>query len=180
MFTAGDNSGNAGRRFYGLEPLGIQVTNEYIANDASKSTYWSMIGLSDQAAGGTFTVKSSRIIGGGYQNVTWAYENLAPGTPTYTNPYANAIAAENSLPGSHSDVWFGAITNPNIAGYTDSISYSPGDTVNFKVDSANAGFTVEVFRQAYYGYPAFGGKRMKRFGKVDIPSEAFTVMLKRD
>ena len=25
-----------------------------------------------------------------------------------------------------------------------------------------------------------GKKRMKRFGKVDIPSEAFTVMLKRD
>ena len=27
---------------------------------------------------------------------------------------------------------------------------------------------------------AKGKKRMKRFGKVDIPSEAFTVMLKRD
>ena len=27
---------------------------------------------------------------------------------------------------------------------------------------------------------ARGKKRMKRFGKVDIPSEAFTVMLKRD
>jgi GTP-binding protein LepA len=27
---------------------------------------------------------------------------------------------------------------------------------------------------------AKGKKRMKRFGKVDIPAEAFTVMLKRD
>ena len=27
---------------------------------------------------------------------------------------------------------------------------------------------------------AKGKKRMKRFGKVDIPSEAFTVMLKRN
>ena len=27
---------------------------------------------------------------------------------------------------------------------------------------------------------AKGKQRMKRFGKVDIPSEAFTVMLKRD
>jgi GTP-binding protein LepA len=27
---------------------------------------------------------------------------------------------------------------------------------------------------------AKGKKRLKRFGKVDIPAEAFTVMLKRD
>ena len=27
---------------------------------------------------------------------------------------------------------------------------------------------------------ARGKKRMKRFGKVDIPSEAFTIMLRRD
>jgi hypothetical protein len=159
MFTVADNSNDPGRKFYGLEPLGLQVTNEYIANDPAKSTYWSMIGMSDQAAAGTFTVKSSRIIGGGYQNVTWAYENLAPGTPTYTNPYANKTAEENSLPGSRSPVWFGASTNANIAGYTDSISYSPGDTVNFKIYSNNVGFTVEIFRQGYYGYPAFGAKR---------------------
>ena len=159
MFTVNEDANVAGRKFWGLEPLGKQYSNEYIAPDASKSIYWSMIGLSDQLSAGTFAMKSSRIVGGNYQNVVWAYENLAPGTPTYTNPYPNAIAAENSLPGSQSGVWFGATTNANIAGYTDSLSYSPGDTVNFKVDSNNVGFDVEIFRHGYYGYVSFGAKR---------------------
>jgi hypothetical protein len=159
MFTVNEDANVAGRKFWGLEPLGKQYSNEYIAPDASKSIYWSMIGLSDQLSAGTFSAKSSRIVGGNYQNVVWAYENLAPGTPTYANPYPNAIAAENSLPGSQQAAWFGATTNANIAGYTDSLSYSPGDTVNFKVDSNNVGFDVEVFRHGYYGYVTFGAKR---------------------
>ena len=54
---------------------------------------------------------------------------------------------------------------------------------------------IGAYRKDVTGYPyggdvsrkkkllakqARGKKRMKRFGKVDIPSEAFTVMLKRD
>ena len=159
MFTVNEDTNNAARKFWGLEPAGKQFSNEYISPDASKSIYWSMIGVSDQLSAGTFSAKSSRIVGGNYQNVVWAYENLAPGTPTYANPYPNAIAVENSLPGSQSGVWFGATTNSNIAGYTDLLSYNPGDTVNFKVDSNNVGFDVEVFRHGYYGYPSFGAKR---------------------
>ena len=159
MFTVNEDANVAGRKFWGLEPLGKQYANEYVAPDASKSIYWSMIGLSDQLSAGTFSAKSSRIVGGNYQNVIWAYENLAPGTPTYTSPYANAIAAENSLPGSQQGIWYGATTNSNIAGYTDKLSYSAGDTVNFKVDSNNVGFNVEIFRHGYYGYVTFGAKR---------------------
>lgn len=159
MFTVNEDTNAAGRKFWGLEPAGKQYANEYVAPDASKSIYWSMIGLSDQLSAGTFAAKSSRIVGGNYQNVIWAYENLAPGTPTYANPYPNAIAVENSLPGSQQGSWFGATTNANIAGYTDSLSYNPGDTVNFKVDSNNVGFDVEIFRHGYYGYVSFGAKR---------------------
>jgi hypothetical protein len=118
-----------------------------------------MIAVSDQSSAGTFSAKSSRIIGGAYQNVIWAYEDLTPATPTYASPYPNTIAAENSLPGSRSAVWYGATTNANIAGYTDAMSYSPGDTVNFKVDSNNVGFNVEIFRHGFYGYNTFGAKR---------------------
>lgn len=159
MFTVNEDANVAARKFWGLEPLGKQYANEYNGMDASKSIYWSMVGLSDQLSAGTFAAKSSRIVGGNYQNVIWAYENLAPGTPTYASPYPNAIAAENSLPGSQQGAWFGATTNANIAGYTDSLSYSPGDTVNFKVDSNNVAFDVEVFRHGYYGYISFGAKR---------------------
>ena len=161
MFTAGDTFSDPGRKFYGLEPLGKILINEYIINDPSKSTYWSMIGISDQSAAGTFIVKSSRIVNGagGFQNVVWSYEDLDPGTPTYANPYPNVIAAENSLPGSRSAVWFGATIDAHIVGYTDAISYSPGDTVNFNIDSQNTGFDVEVFRHGHYGYLSFGAKR---------------------
>lgn len=159
MFTVDETVNTAARKFFGFEPLGKQFVNEYVNPDTSKIKYWSMIGVSDQASAGTFSAKSSRIIGGAYQNVVWAYEDLSGGTPTYANPYANAIAAENSLPGSRSAVWFGATTNANIAGYTDLMSYSPGDTVNFKVDSNNVGFNVEIFRHGFYGYNTFGAKR---------------------
>src|SRR5882757_5536127 len=128
-------------QFWGFEPLGKQYVNEFIHTDpGSGAHYWSLIGVSDQASAGTFTGKTSSFIGGNQQSVIWAYEDLAPGTPTYTNPYDNVIAAENSLPGSYWDQWFGATTHPNIAGYTDQMSYSPGDTANFKVDSNNVGF----------------------------------------
>ncbi len=158
MFTAADNFSTAARKFWGMEPVGRQDANEYIQNDPSKSKYWSMIGISDQNTPGTFTGISSHVQGSTHQSVIWAYENLDTGTPTYTNPYPTAIAAENSRPGSLYASWFGGDTSPNIAGYTDSISYLPGDTVNFKVDSNNVGFIVQIYRVGGYGYVAFAGK----------------------
>lgn len=167
MFTSGDDSPLVTHKFFGLEPVGKQYSNEAIQTDPSKTKYWSMIGLSDQLSAGTFNGRSSLATAQNCQHVLCAYENLAPGTPTYVNPYANAIAAENSLPGSLSGSWFGVRTSTNIAGYTDAISYAPGDTVNFKIDSDNAGFNVEIFRQGFYGYPSFGAKH-----KSTVPGSA--------
>lgn len=175
MFTDADPIANPARRFYGLEPLGKIISNEYITTDPAWSIYWSMIGISDQNTAGTFAAKSSRIVSSRLQNVVWAYENLSPGTPTYANPYSNAIAAENSLPGSRSGVWFGATTHANIAGYTDAISYAPGDTVSFKIDSNNIGFNIEVFRQGYYGYILFGAKRKATFSGAPAVQPAPTI-----
>lgn len=167
MFTVGDTSANiaAGNdQFWGLSPLGKQFANDGITNDPSKSLYWSMIGVSDQSNAGIYQGLTSCIISGGaVQSIVCAYPDLSNGTPSYANPYANAIAAENSLPGTYYSNWLASAagaTNPNISGYTDSMSYQPGDTVNFKVYSNNVGFTVQITRAGYYGYVVFGGRNV--------------------
>ena len=88
-----------------------------------------------------------------------AYENAGADI----NPaFSNAIVKENSLPGTHRSNWFlGANgTNSTIAGYTDKTSYSAGDTVNFKVDSTNNPFRVEVYRLGFYGNEQLGARNV--------------------
>lgn len=160
MFTAATGT-QPSNQFWGVEPLAKQYVNVFNAPDPAHAQYWSLIALSDQAGAGTFNGQSSRTVTAQeHQSVMWAYTDNQPGTPTYANPYANYIAAENSLPGSLNSVWFGVTTNANIAGFTDAMSYAPGDTINFKVDSNNVGFTIEVTRLGYYGYASFGGRRL--------------------
>ncbi|HEY9470894.1 MAG TPA: N,N-dimethylformamidase beta subunit family domain-containing protein, partial [Propionibacteriaceae bacterium] len=125
-------------------------------NDGPGATkYWAQVGLADVAPG-SYTCKSSRIIGS-FQAACWAYTDTSD-VPSHA-PYPNPVVAENTLPGSKFSTWFGATTNANIAGFTNAISYTPGDTVQFKVDSGTAPFDVEVFRAGYYGYLLFGAKR---------------------
>lgn len=161
MFTLNESvtSPPATNQMFGFEPLGKQYANEFIGTDPTKSLYWTLIGVSDLASAGTYAAKTSGINAGtGQQSCVWAYENLDTGTPTYTNPYANAIAEENSLPGQLQPSWFGPGMASTVAGYTDNMSYAPGDTVNFKVDSFNTAFTVEIYRCGFYGYALFGAK----------------------
>ncbi|HEX7963007.1 MAG TPA: DUF4082 domain-containing protein [Candidatus Saccharimonadales bacterium] len=164
MFTASDTiSPVAVRKFWGLYPLGKQFENNFNAPDATKSKYWSMIGVSDQSAAlSNVSAVSSRVFSNGeHQSCAWAYQDLSGGTPTYSNPYPNAMATENSLPGDLYSSWSGNSTSSNIAGYTDAMSYAPGDTVNFKVDSLNNAFTVEIYRFGHYNYFAFGARQYK-------------------
>jgi hypothetical protein len=162
MFTSTEGSSTppAVNQLWGFEPLGKQFANGFIFPDTSKSTkYWSLIGVSDQASAGTFAAKSSiRTAGNPHQSVTWAYQDLTPGTPSYTNPYLNKIAEENSLPGQLRSTWGGVRNHATIAGYTDRMSYAPGSAVNFKVDSFNNAFNIEVYRIGFYNYAAFGGR----------------------
>ena len=160
MFTSGDidTSPVEVERFWGFQPIGKQFSNEYIYADTSKTKYWSMIALSDQASAGTFSTQTSRSQAGNtHQSVVVAYEDLDLAHPTYA-PYSNPIAAENSLPGDYYTTWFGNGTDGGIAGYTDSMSYLPGQTVNFKVDSLGNNFEVRIYRTGFYNYLTFGGR----------------------
>lgn len=75
-------------------------------------------------------------------------------------PPANAIVAENSLPGIWNSNWFlGELgTNAGICGYADKLSYSPGQTVNFKVNSNDSPYRVEIYRLGHYGWDSFGAR----------------------
>lgn len=83
-------------------------------------------------------------------------------------PYPNIIARENSLPGSLRDNWFLGVagTNNTIAGYTDKTSYSPSETVNFKVDSTNNPFRVEIYRLGYYGAEQIGARNINGLAHI--------------
>ncbi|HSX16873.1 MAG TPA: N,N-dimethylformamidase beta subunit family domain-containing protein [Patescibacteria group bacterium] len=161
MFTLDESSSTPSptNKMFGFEPLGKQFANEFILPDPTKTKYWSLIAVSDQLSAGTFAAATSGInTGTGQQSCVWAYQNLAPGTPSYTNPYANKTAEENSLPGQLEATWFGITTDGTISGYTDAMSYAAGDTVNFKVDSGNSAFSVAIYRVGFYGYELFGAK----------------------
>ena len=180
MFTVGDNTGitTPQRQFWGLSPLGKQFEGDGINTDPTKSLYWSMIGASDQTSAGTFNVQSASILfGNTHQSVAWAYQDLSGGVPSYP-AYPNAIAAENSLPGIYYSTWFASAssaTSPNISGFTDSQSYSPGSTVNFKVFSNNVGFNVIITRLGYYGYFIFSGRTVTTVAGTPVVQPAPTV-----
>lgn len=179
MFTLNESSSTppATNKMFGFEPFGKQFANEFILNDPARSSkYWSLIGISDQTSAGTFAAKTSGInTGNGQQSCVWAYENLEPGTPSYANPYVNKIAEENSLPGQLEGAWFGVSTDPSVAGYTDNTSYAAGDTVNFKVDSSNSAFSIDIYRSGFYGYTLFGARLQTTVTGTPVVQPAPTV-----
>lgn len=86
----------------------------------------------------------------------------ASGLPTVTAP-ANPVAGENSLPGDDQANWFPGLnggTNSTIAGFADKLSYLPGDTVSFKVDSTGNPFRVEIRRLGWYGWETAGARNV--------------------
>jgi N,N-dimethylformamidase beta subunit-like protein len=75
----------------------------------------------------------------------------------------NATVRENSMPGTVNGNWFLGTNNNSgtIAGYTDSQSYQPGDTVHWKADTASAdAFRVELYRLGHYGWESFGARNV--------------------
>jgi len=76
----------------------------------------------------------------------------AQGTPGPCDPPNNAIVCENSKPGNPSTQWdVDGIGDDTIQGFTTDISYAPGDTVHFKVDTEATGFRLYIYRLGYYG-----------------------------
>jgi hypothetical protein len=148
----------ANRRWWGMSPLGNVTVNAH-NNGAGTNKFWHQIGISDLDAAGTFHARSSLITAAaGYQAACWAYSDTS-GVDTYVHE-ANPIKAEGSLPGTWRTQWYGTSTHVEISGYTDKTSYLPGTTVNFKVDSENVGFNVEIHRCGGYGHYYFGARRI--------------------
>ena len=68
-----------------------------------------------------------------------------------TSP-ANAVVAENCLPGSPASQWdVSGAGDPSIQGFTTSFSIQPGDTVHFKIATDAVAYTIDIYRIGYYG-----------------------------
>ena len=83
----------------------------------------------------------------------------AQGTPGPCDPPNNAIVCENSKTGNPASQWdVNGIGDDTIQGFTTDISYAPGDTVHFKVDTAATGFRLDIYRLGYYA--GLGARKM--------------------
>src|SRR5688572_5703489 len=68
------------------------------------------------------------------------------------DPPANAIVAENCLPGAPRTEWdIAGAGSTNIQGFTTDFSVAKGEIVNFKVDVDPAGpYRLDIYRLGYY------------------------------
>ena len=66
---------------------------------------------------------------------------------------SNAIEAENCLPGTPQSTWDVSSRNagdPTIQGFADQISVNVGQTINFKINTSAAAYTIDIYRMGYY------------------------------
>ncbi len=71
--------------------------------------------------------------------------------PGPCDPPNNAIVCENSKTGNPASEWdVNGIGDATIQGFADDISYAPGDTVHFKVDTTAPAFQLDIYRLGYY------------------------------
>ena len=75
---------------------------------------------------------------------------------------ANAIEAENCLPGNPPSDWqiIGS-GDPTIQGFATDISVNAGQTINFKINTDSANYVIEIYRMGYYG--GLGARRIAVF-----------------
>ncbi|HEY3750305.1 MAG TPA: DUF4082 domain-containing protein [Pseudonocardiaceae bacterium] len=64
-------------------------------------------------------------------------------------PVVNPVACENTQPGTPD--WQVNSDDPSIAGFTTDISSTAGSTVQFKVSTTAATYSIFIFRLGYYG-----------------------------
>ncbi len=63
----------------------------------------------------------------------------------------NAIVLENQLPGNPASEWdVAGGGDASIAGFAADISYAPGETVDFKIDTAATDYRLDVYRLGWY------------------------------
>lgn len=160
---------SAANRFRQCGPFGTILVND-AEQDASGSTkviyqgaefdLYSTKSFPATNSAGTYAPTAT------YQLATTCFASCAYFTDTSgvttVASSGNNIVDENTLPGADNSIWYlnTAGTNATIAGYCDQCSYSPGDTVNFKVDSTSHTFSVTVFRLGFYGYDNFSARQV--------------------
>lgn len=65
---------------------------------------------------------------------------------------ANAIEAENCLPGTPQSDWdVSGAGDPSIQGFATDISVNVGQTISFKIKTDAAAYTIDIYRMGYYG-----------------------------
>nr|WP_051973007.1 N,N-dimethylformamidase beta subunit family domain-containing protein [Cryobacterium sp. MLB-32] len=82
---------------------------------------------------------------------------IAPGpsataaTAACTAPISNAIACENSLPGTPASAWNVSGTgDTSIQGYSTAMSVNVGETVGFKILTPALSYRIDILRLGYY------------------------------
>jgi hypothetical protein len=78
----------------------------------------------------------------------------AAGATTPANPAscANPIVCENELPGTPESDWdMSGGEGSTLYGYADPFSVPIGGTINFKIDSPEPSYKVDIYRMGYYG-----------------------------
>lgn len=169
-------------RFRQLGPLGVIHAAGGTQNTISASgshLYASGIADVDQNGSwpvtnvaGQYQAESVYITGGTVYAGQAVYAN---GNTTNINPApVNDIVAENSLPGVHYLNWFLGSdgTSAGICGYADNLSYAPGGTASFKVDSADGPFRVEIYRLGHYGWDFYGARQVAPFISGTVVGQA--------
>jgi hypothetical protein len=166
---------NTTRRWRQFGPIGRLKTFDALQPGANSEFIWAA-GMADvdetksypeNLTTGQYRATSQFIASSGA--TSYAAQAAYVNNGSNINPsFSNVIERENSLPGSLRDNWFlgTAGTNSTIAGYTDKTSYFVGDTVNFKVDSTNNPFRVEVYRLGYYGAEQLGARNINGLGHI--------------
>lgn len=166
---------NTTRRWRQFGPVGRLLTNDANQPGANSEFIWAA-GMADvdetksypeNLTTGQYRATSQFIAASGANSYAAQAAYINNGSNVNAD-YSNIIARENSLPGMLRDNWFLGIdgTNSTIAGYTDKTSYEPGNTVNFKVDSTNNDFRVEIYRLGYYGAEQLGARNINGLGHI--------------
>ncbi len=82
-------------------------------------------------------------------DVSWSFATEAVAS-TCGSP-ANAIVAENCLPGNPQSEWdISGAGDTSIQGFATDISVDKGDTVGFKITTDATNYTVDIYRIGYY------------------------------
>lgn len=84
---------------------------------------------------------------------------------------ANAIEAENCLPGSPQGAWDVSpiVGDATIQGFATDISYNKGETAQFKVKTAAANYRLDIYRLGYYG--GMGARLVAQVTPTSTPAQ---------